>query len=35
MCGIGGGNLFTKDTIQQSLNDTKHRGYDFTTSVSR
>ena len=28
MCGIAGGNLFTKDTIQQSLNDTKHRGYD-------
>ena len=28
MCGIAGGNLFTEDTIQQSLDDTKHRGYD-------
>ena len=28
MCGIAGGNLFTTDTIKESLDDTKHRGYD-------
>ena len=28
MCGIAGGNLFTLDSIKQSLDDTKHRGYD-------
>ena len=28
MCGIAGGNLFTIDTIKESLDDTKHRGYD-------
>ena len=28
MCGIAGGNLFTMDTIKESLDDTKHRGYD-------
>ena len=26
--GIVGGNLFTIDTIKESLDDTKHRGYD-------
>ena len=28
MCGIAGGNLFTIDTIKESLDDTKHRGHD-------